>query len=266
MKRGVFFAMLWFLTLVAANSFGQARPSKERAGSTLRVLTYNIHHANPPSKKDFIDIDAIVKVIKAADADIVGLQEVDKNTRRSGGIDQARLIAQKAGLNYHFYKAIDYEGGEYGLAILSKHRLKKVVALSLPQVFSAEKRILALAEIRINGKKIVFANTHLDASKEEGNRVAQMKHILDALGKERKPVVLLGDLNATAGSEPINLLDKHFLRSCVGDCPGTIPEVRPRKTIDFIAVKNAGWELISHEVIAETYASDHRPVLVRFRQ
>lgn len=266
MKTSILFAVVFlFSGLTVPDSFGQTRSSEGGNGTTLRILTYNIHHANPPSKKDKIDIDAIVKVIKEADADIIGLQEVDKNTVRSGGIDQAKLIGEKAGLYYHFFKAIDHDGGEYGLAILSKKRLKQVKLVRLPQVIEAEKRILACVDVKVGGKKITFANTHLDASRAPDNRIVQMKHILEIFRDKKTPVILCGDLNSVAGSEPINLLDQIFRRTCTENCPGTIPQVYPRSTIDFVAVKNAGWPVLSHQVIAETYASDHRPVLVTFK-
>src|SRR5690606_14845335 len=73
----------------------------------FKILTYNIHHANPPSKPEAIDIEAICKVIQQSDADVVALQEVDIQTDRSGKIDQAKLIAEKLGMSYHFFKAIE---------------------------------------------------------------------------------------------------------------------------------------------------------------
>ena len=234
-----------------------------KAHAALRILSYNIHHANPPSRGGLIDLDAIARVIQNADADLVALQEVDKNTRRSGGVDQAKTIAEKTGMYYHFFKAIDHEGGEYGLAILSKQPLKQTKLVRLPQEMKAEERILAYAELKINGKKLVFANTHLDAYTAQ-NRVVQMQHIVEVFKKLKTPVILCGDLNSTAGTDPINLLDQHFQRSCTSDCPGTIPALKPRKTIDFVALKNADWKVVSHEALAETYASDHRPVLVQY--
>lgn len=235
------------------------------ATATLKVLSYNIHHANPPSKPEFIDLDAIAKVIKNSEADVVALQEVDKNTKRSGNIDEAKLLAEKTGLNYHFFKAIDHDGGDYGLAILSRYELSDAKLLPLPQQIVAEKRILASVTIKIAGQQLIFANTHLDATRTHENRNLQMQFILDNFKDVKHPVILCGDLNSVAGSEAINLLDQQFKRTCVKDCPGTIPEKNPRRTIDYIAVKNVNWPLLNYQVIEETYASDHRPITATFK-
>jgi len=231
----------------------------------LKILCYNIHHANPPSKVGLIDIDAIVRVIKDSKADIVGLQEVDKLTTRSGGIDEAKLIAEKTGMNYHFFKAIDHDGGEYGLAILSRYKLTDTKLTPLSQRIVAEKRILSQATFKVNGQRFIFANTHLDATRTHENRNLQMQEILKHFENVSSPVILCGDLNSVAGSEAINLLDKQFTRTCINDCPGTVPHDKPRRTIDFIAVKNVSWPLLSYQVIAETYASDHRPITATFK-
>jgi endonuclease/exonuclease/phosphatase family metal-dependent hydrolase len=60
---------------------------------SLRIMAYNIHHANPPSRSDSIDIPAIVRTIRAQDPDLVALQEIDGNTERSGEGNQAEIIA-----------------------------------------------------------------------------------------------------------------------------------------------------------------------------
>lgn len=235
------------------------------ATQELRVLCYNIHHANPPGKTGFIDIDAIARVIRDTHPDIVALQEVDRNTKRSGHIDEAKELAEKTGLQYQFFKAIDHDGGEYGLAILSRFPLTNTKLIPLPQAIKAEDRILALATLKVNGQNIIFANTHLDATRTHENRILQMKEILKTVEQEKLPIILCGDLNSVAGSETINLLDTQFKRTCIDNCAGTVPQNTPTRTIDFIATRNADWTLLKYEVIPETYASDHRPVLAVFK-
>lgn len=249
----VFFGCSVKKNSTVANSSGQ-----------LKILCYNIHHANPPSKTGLIDIDAIVNVIKNADADVVALQEVDKLTKRSG-VDEAKVIAQKTGLNYHFFRAIAHDGGEYGLAILSRHELKEAKLVPLPQKNVAEKRILSHVTLTVQGKEFVLANTHLDASRTHDNRNVQMEYILKYFEDFKLPIILCGDLNSVAGSEAINMLDKQFKRTCIDNCPGTIPHDQPKRTIDYIAIRNANWPVLAYNVIAETYASDHRPITATFK-
>ncbi len=265
MKRKIFFAalLLWQLCL-AGESSGQSKLTKESAGQVLRILTYNIHHANPPSKPDSIDLDAIARVITDSKADVVALQEVDAGTKRSGEGNQAKILAGKTGLHYQFFKAIDYDGGDYGIAILSRYKLKHTGIVRLPQQVVAEKRVLGYATIKAGKQKIIFANTHLDATKAPDNRIVQMQRILQVFEKAALPVILCGDLNSVPGSEAINLLDSQFKRTCTENCAHTVPQTEPRRTIDFIAGKNLPWALQEHRVIEEIYASDHRPVSAIF--
>jgi endonuclease/exonuclease/phosphatase family metal-dependent hydrolase len=265
MKKLLPVLLLLFLFACQRKSAIQKNATGPTTQQELRVLSYNIHHANPPGKTGLIDIDAIARVINDARPDIVALQEVDKGTARSGAIDEAKLLAERTGMQYQFYKAIDHDGGEYGLAILSRYPLKATKQVPLPQHTKAENRILALATVQVNGQDIVIANTHLDATRAHENRILQMKEILKTLETEQLPIILSGDLNSVAGSETINLLDAFFKRTCLTNCSGTVPQENPTRTIDFIATRNIVWPLLSYEVIAETYASDHRPVLAVFR-
>lgn len=234
------------------------------ADNTLRVMAYNIHHCNPPSKPGLIDVDAISAAIKAQNPDLVALQEVDVNTARSGKANQAKKIAKKLGMKYFFAKAIDHEGGDYGVAILSKYPLSETKINRLPTEASTkgEPRILATAKIGLPGNQFIrFGSTHLDAQKGPVNREMQMKEINRLAGEETLPFIIAGDFNATPGSTVINLLDEEFERTC-SDCDPSIPVINPTKTIDFIAYKpSAAFKAISTRVIPERYASDHLPVV-----
>lgn len=233
--------------------------------NSIRVLTYNIHHANPPSKPGLIDIDAIVGVIKKANPDVVALQEIDVHTGRSGKeLNEAEAIAIRTGMKFYFAKAIDYDGGAYGVAILSKYPMSESQKFPLPtlETTKGEPRVLATALLDLPGnKRIRFACTHLDAQRADTNRVLQIEKIAQLLNNEALPIILAGDLNAVPESRVINKLDQYFNRSCTGNCGFTIPETNPTKTIDFVAFSKGKFSVKEHEVVAESYASDHRPVL-----
>ena len=236
--------------------------------NVLRILSYNIHHANPPSKPGIIDLDAIAKVIIKESPDVVGLQEVDFHTNRSGSnISQAAELSRLSGMPYYYFaKAINYDGGEYGLAILSRFPMSEMESIQLPTESSTkgELRTLSTAVIELPGKnKILFANTHLDAQRSDTNRYLQINKIVEILSREKLPVIITGDFNATPDSRIINILDQHFTRTCIIDCGFTIPENNPTKTIDFIAIKPSEYYTVKeHRVVDEKYASDHLPVIV----
>lgn len=234
----------------------------------LKVMSYNIHHCNPPSAGAKIDLEAIARVINQEKPDLVALQEVDVNTIRSGkGLNQARELARLTGMNYFFSKAIDHEGGDYGVAVLSKYSIVDSIRFALPvdPVIGGEPRTLAAVVVQPKkGPRFVFASTHLDL--KASNRVSQSKQIVAHFASSAIPVILAGDFNAVPESDVIKFLDQNFTRSCLNDCAGTIPVENPKRTIDFVMHRPAqAFTVLSTRVINEQYASDHLPVVVEMR-
>lgn len=242
--------------------------SNNKGEGNIRVMSYNIHHANPPSQPDSIDIEAIIRTIKEQDPDLVALQEIDENTGRSGEGNQAEMIAKKLEMNVLFGKAIDFDGGSYGVAILSKYPLseEKVHQLPTSPETNGEPRVFVSAKIKLpNGKFLRFGCTHLDAQKKNTNRILQIREITKISSQEKLPMIIAGDFNAPPGSEVINLLDENFKRTC-NNCEPTIPVNNPSKAIDFIAFNSKqNFSVENHKVINETYASDHLPIVTTLK-
>lgn len=240
-------------------------PEVEEVEETIKIMAYNIHHANPPSKPDVIDINAIVNVIKQQNPDIVALQEVDASTGRSGPGNQAEMIAEKLDMNVFFGKAIDYDGGEYGVAILSKFNLSegKINRLPVEPGTNGEPRILVTVKITTpKGNEIRFGSTHLDAQREDTNRIPQIEEVVKIGKNEQLPFIIAGDFNAVPESEVIRILDGHFKRTC-RLCGFTSSAQNPVRTIDYIAFNHPEnkFEVENHSVINESYASDHFPIV-----
>ncbi|HEY8917525.1 MAG TPA: endonuclease/exonuclease/phosphatase family protein [Chitinophaga sp.] len=235
------------------------------ADDTLRIMTYNIHHCNPPtkSKTGEIEVDAIARVINSRQPDLVALQEVDVNTKRSGGIDQAAQLAAQTGMHVYFGKAIDHDGGGYGVAILSKFPLTDTQTIHLPETANpgSEDRVVAMARINFrNGKKFIFACTHMDVS-SAAVRDEQAGAINKIAAASRMPFILAGDLNCKPESNSYQVLLKKFTPSCT-DCGFTIPVNHPDRVIDHIMWTNAtGFKVQRSEVVNEPYPSDHLPVV-----
>jgi len=262
----LYYLLLLCLVLIGGCSPKINQQSTSAGGTTLRILSYNLHHCNPPSKEKegLIDVDAIVQAIAKQKPDLVALQEVDVNTKRSGNINQAVVLAKKLKMNFYFGKAIDHDGGDYGVAILSRFPLTNQQTYKLPKNADAkaEQRVLAIATAEIAKNQFIrFASTHLDAQRPEENRIMQAKEIVKLTANETLPLIVAGDLNAAPGTESISIFDTAFTRTC-SECAFTIPVINPRKTIDHIAFKIGNpFKVITHEVIPERYASDHLPVL-----
>ena len=225
----------------------------------LKVLSYNIHHANPPSKPEVIDLEAIARVINESGADIVGLQEVDIHVSRSEMINQAEKLAELTGMDYYFSKGIDLENGYYGTLILSKHKITGKRRYDLPMPVKSENRSLAIVDVELpDGRTFSFANTHLDLKEE--NRIAQAEFINELGELYGKPLILVGDLNARPESRPITILSEYFVRNTKTNQP-TSPNIGAKNEIDYILVlNNRSFQWKDYRVIQEEYASDHLPL------
>ncbi len=256
-----------FVMLFAINS----SCSKKASGTVdevstkrvLKVLSYNIRHG-APENSSVISMDNIASVIKMQSPDIVLLQEIDKNTTRAGE-DQAEALANRLKMFSYFSKSIDYNNGEYGVAILSKYKIIKSESRLLPNNTSGgEQRSIAMitVEIPLLGE-VVFGSTHLDLKVE--NRLEQIT-VLNNLAKTLgKPFIIGGDFNATPESADISSLKTGFTIGCTGsNCPNTFPASKPVKVIDYIGLNSIAAEkmvLRSYIAITDRLESDHLPLL-----
>lgn len=229
----------------------------------LRVLPYNIHHGEGTDGK--VDLERIAKVILAQQPDLVALQEVDNRTKRTSGIDQTAELAKLTELNGRFAKQIDYEGGEYGQAVLSKYPITDLKVHVLPGRPERERRMVAVASVDANGVELNFATTHLHHARGD-LRLEQAVELNRLFQSQKQPMILVGDLNAIPDEPTITELAKHWLMTR-GEFDGaaklwTFPSVDPIKQLDYVAVKPVtSWKLIEVRVIEEEVASDHRPLL-----
>ena len=160
---------------------------------TLRVGSYNIRHGADVD----LDLSILAADLCALDLDLVGLQEVDVGTTRVGGIDTVQLLAKAAGYPYHaFAKSMDYRGGGYGHAILSRYPIVDFRVLPLPTDPSIEPRSVGLAAILIGDHRVTFCNTHLSVE-TDGARAEQFDFLKTLLSSDRT-FLLTGDFNTTA--------------------------------------------------------------------
>lgn len=229
----------------------------------LRIMSYNIHHCDPPSVTGDTPLtDTTAAVIARQNPDIVAMQEVDMNTNRSGNVNQSKVIAQKLGMNYFFAPAKAITGGTYGVAILSKFPMSEATIHVLPfPDTSGETRVLATVKITFpDGSAIRFGCTHFDLVTE--NKKAEVAKVVEIAAAEPLPFIIAGDLNSWENSGIIATLDTKFTRTCNG-CPLTSPAKNPQNTIDYIAFRHPEnkFSVMSHKAVNETFASDHRPIV-----
>ena len=216
-------------------------------GISLKVGSYNIRHGEDVD----YDMSRLAADILACELDVVGLQEVDKNTRRAGGRDLLSLLAETLGYEYYvFFAAMDFNGGEYGIGIISRYPIKSTDSTSLTVLPDTEPRVLAHAVIEIGGVEIDFYNTHLSYENKE-IRATQLGEIREIIGDNPR-AILAGDFNVSNTREIENALPDHR-RANKDDLP-TFPE--GREVIDEI-VYTTYWSITACEVYDVRGNSDH---------
>lgn len=250
---------------------GCSTPPDEPQPLRLRVLTYNIHHGEGTDGK--FDLERLAEIINRANPDLVALQEVDVETRRSGGVDQAVRLGELTGMQASFAEAMPFQGGRYGNALLTDDSLLPEVALAhVPLSLLAgpgqEPRVVVIGGVDPNGQMdqaIFFAGTHLSHESAE-TRLSQVEQINAMIEWDDKPAILAGDFNFTPGSDEYQaMINAGWVDAAAtfGDPQPTIPSDAPKRRIDYVFVTPADrWRVIDVQVFDEPIASDHAPVLV----
>lgn len=265
-----FLKILFILLFISCSDSENKQPEKKPSETaSLKVMSYNIHIANPPSMEEgFVDIEAIADVINKESPDLVALQEVDRFTERSGkDLDQAKEIAGQTGMNFYFIKALNRSGGDYGIAILSKFPILKSDKRSLPGAPGTESELRAVGMVEVQletGEKIIFAVTHLDHLTDASRRMQAIEMISFLKDYEDTPLILGGDLNMSPSNEVWNTLNTAFKRGCKV-CPGTFPANNTNTTIDYLLLNNRAdsfFEIKDYSSVQENYASDHLPIVM----
>ncbi|MEM9415516.1 MAG: endonuclease/exonuclease/phosphatase family protein [Planctomycetota bacterium] len=256
-------ALLTFATLgCRSHTAAQAEPDPPKR---LRVLTYNIHHGEGMDR--VFDYERLAAVIASTDPDLVALQEVDRETGRASGVDQAALLGELTGMYHYFGQAMPFDGGGYGEAVLSRFAFEETWTVNLSCDPGQEPRAVAAARVRPwgdDGPEVVFAGTHL-CHQSAQTRLNQSREINAAFPEVHQLAILCGDMNFTTEADAYNEIARRWTDTALlfGDPKPTIPATNPRARIDYVFARPAGaWKIIDVQVIDEQVASDHTPVLV----
>ncbi len=255
-----------FVTMAVAVAVAAAlsQVDARQAPRELRVMTFNIHHAEGLDGK--LDVGRVAEVIQTAKPDIVGLQEVDRGVERSGRRDILKELADLLGMRYAFGKTLDHQGGDYGNALLTTLPIASEGVKLLPNPDGGEQRGVLQVVLDVGGTQVLVLTTHLDHRRADAQRVASVETILGMLPAwGAGPVIAMGDFNDVPGSAAYTRLVTTFTDAwaAVGQGDGfTIPVESPTRRIDWILVR--GLDPVSAEVV-RTNASDHLPVLATMR-
>jgi endonuclease/exonuclease/phosphatase family metal-dependent hydrolase len=263
--------LVLIVTLLAGACHPLARTSAP-APETLRVMTFNIRAGTDLERRP--SIQRLAAFIDSVAPDLVFLQEVDRETRRSGGVDQLGELARLTGMHGAFGRAMGFDGGEYGTGILSRLPLRDTATLALPVELPPElseryqePRALLRATVDTPRGPLFLLGTHLDHHGHGFLREPQLLQILAHLA-ERVPggamVLFAGDLNAQPDAAEIRAvaLAFHDAWHACGDPARegrTYPADRPTRRIDYVLMRGVS---CVDAVVPDTQLSDHRPVVV----
>ena len=259
---------------------GRGIDNKMVDGPTLKVGTYNIGSAR------ISNVDDIAKAIMALDVDVLSLNEVDNKTARSGKVDQAYEIAQRTGMYYAYGPTMDFEGGQYGIAILSKYPIVNQEVVKLPSD-DQEPRIVLLAEIDVPQMEssLIYMNTHLDFNENHQLQFKQIRAINDLAVANNsqqtinhfttKVKILAGDFNDTYNAQTLAELYRYW-DLVATDNPYDMrswPASNPSADLDHIFTnRGQQWEIQDVTVyqgddlnIKWADTSDHVPVIATLK-
>jgi len=250
-----------------------ARTAAEpRAEGVTRVLVYNIHAGKDAAGEN--SLVGVAELVRRTGADLVLLQEVDRDTRRSGRVDQPAVLAERTGYHVAFGSALDYDDGKYGVAVLSRWPIvaDTLIHLTVTPVQpraggSHEPRGVLRVVVDAPAGRLVVLNTHLDPSGDDRWRRQEADSVVSLAAQARRGerlVIVGGDFNSTPESDVQKQVRAGGLRDAWDECASgdgfTYPAEAPVKRIDYLYL-TGDLRCVAARVI-ETRVSDHRPLLV----
>jgi endonuclease/exonuclease/phosphatase family metal-dependent hydrolase len=245
---GLFCAFLWPCLTVHAK--------------TLRVMTYNIHVGVGMDKK--LDLQRIADVINRERPDLVGLQEVDRGVRRTEGKDEIVELARMTQMEFAFAPNLDYQGGKYGVAILSRWPIKNTLHRMFENKRESERRGMLHVEIEVDKKIVNFVTTHLDYQFEDG-RLFETEQLMKFLEGAKGPLIVVADLNDIPEGSAYRLMrtkfDDAWVTSRARGDGFSYPADKPLKRIDHIFYRSGDRVRAKKAWVVATLASDHIPVV-----
>ena len=259
-QRMIGLVAMAFCACLAVGCDAKKSSQGDSASHDMTLMSYNVMHC--AGVDDKVNIARTAEVIKRENPRFAGLQELDcRAAKRSFGVDQPAELGRLTGLHATFAQAIPFQGGGYGVAVLSREKPLTVYKTPLPGV---EPRVLLLCEF----EDCWFGTTHL--ALHETNRLAAVEIIRKAVAERAatKPVYLTGDWNATPTSKPLAAM-RSFM-TILSDTKGrTFHDFKPNDPatsycIDYIAVDSLSASRIAvrdSHVVPDVTTSDHSPVV-----
>jgi len=255
------FARRAALFVIAALS-ACATPIERADPAVLTVLSYNIKRGL--GNDGVTDIARAAEVIRRLDPDFVALQEIDHGVERSGRVEQMQVLAELTGMYPSFASFMPYQGGDYGIGVLSRYPIIETRRHELPP--GPEPRVALDVRVRFpDATELIFCSVHFYNT--EAERLAQAQAVVDIYRTEDRPVILAGDFNSTPGDPVMQLVERGFHNPDKGADRFTFSATDPDREIDYVLYKPArSFAVRFVDVLSEPVVSDHRPVIVELQR
>ena len=222
------YLLLFFLSLVIALQFtslansvndqeselletGKATKIQNAAASpaAIKIVSYNIRWRGGEDLRKLIELFKTDKEIGGAS--ILGLQEVDRNKKRTMNQNTARALAEELGMHYAWAappppaKDNAPQEEETGVCILSAYPLTDVERILLPNEGPQGRRRVAIgATVQIGQRSVRVYSVHAEIRASNRERLQQLQAVIDDLDKRHEQVaraVVLGDFNTWTGKD-----------------------------------------------------------------
>lgn len=242
----------------------------------LTILSLNIAHGRNQSINQLLvnkedlkhNIITIARLIKAVDADVVALQEVDGPSSWSGNFDHLELLAREAKYPW-YYRANHAESRlfSYGTAILSRLPVREIMQYTFdpsPPTFN-KGFLLATVNLARDSENeedvtIDIASVHLDFSRKSV-REKQITELSTALKDRKNPLILAGDFNSDwfAEESTVRRLAEDTRMSAFRPKTRDLPTYKSDRRYDWILITNE-LAYVSYQVLPDP-VSDHRAIV-----
>ncbi|MGH9903391.1 MAG: endonuclease/exonuclease/phosphatase family protein, partial [Pyrinomonadaceae bacterium] len=248
-----------------------------REPAEIKIVSYNIRWRGGEDLRRLIEL--LRRDAEIGGADVIGLQEVDRNRKRTGNVNTARLMADELKMHYAWAApppAVDdddddeEEEEETGVAILSRYPLSDVVRLVLPHEGPGGRRRAAVgATLHIGASRVRVYSVHAETRIKMERKMEQLAAALEDLGRRPKTkcAVVVGDLNTIKGK------DVRGARKLFGDAGFTTPFPDDRSTfkaayviklkLDWMWLR--GLEAGESGIVRRIGLSDHWPLWLTAR-
>lgn len=182
----------------------------------IKIVSYNIRWRGGDDLRRLIEL--LRDDAEIGQADIIGLQEVDRNRKRTGNVNTARLMAEGLGLHYVWAAPPPPPTGkeqeeETGVAILSPYPLTEATRIVLPNPGPGGRRRAGVgATVQVGATPLRVYSVHAETRTSSEKRLEQFQAVLDDLKNHHSKTtraVVLGDFNTLTGKD-VDATSAHF--------------------------------------------------------